>query len=61
MEDIEPFVPVVIWLLMVHHRHSEGEKKTSGTLEITGEYNVHVHAGYSNITTDNLCTHLLCT
>ena len=59
MEHVEPFVPVVIWLVMVHHRHSEGEKNASRTLEIRGEYNE--HAGYSNITTDNLCTHLLCT
>lgn len=33
MEDIEPLVPVIIWLLMVHHRDSESDEEAGWTLQ----------------------------
>ena len=35
MCDIEPLVPVIVWLVAVHHRDSEGDEEASWTLQGT--------------------------
>ena len=41
MEDVEPLVPVIMWLLVVHHRYSEGQEQDCRELEGTSRLSQH--------------------
>lgn len=47
MCDIEPLVPVIVWLVAVHHRDSEGDEEASWTLQ--GTVRGKAHAQVSGI------------